>query len=111
MLLAAEIALPKAIFVHGFLNVGGQKISKTVGNVVDPFALVKKYGTEAVRYYLLREVSPFEDGDFSDEKFKERYNGDLANGLGNFTARVLTLVEKLGEIKADISNNIDESIT
>lgn len=110
MLLAAGIALPKIIFVHGFLNVNGQKISKTVGNVIDPFELVKKYGTEAVRYYLLREVSPFDDGDFSDEKFKERYNGDLANGLGNFASRILAVAEKLGEVKVGDLKNIDLAI-
>ncbi|MEK7590551.1 MAG: class I tRNA ligase family protein [Patescibacteria group bacterium] len=110
MLLAAGIALPKAIFVHGFLNVGGQKISKTIGNVIDPFELIKKYGTEAVRYYLLREVPPFDDGDFSDEKFKERHNGDLANGLGNFTARVLALAEKSGEMKVGDLKNVDPAI-
>lgn len=101
MLLAAGLPLPKTVFVHGFLTVSGQKISKTVGNVIDPVELVKKYGTDAVRYYLLREISPFEDGDFSYGKFENLYNADLANGLGNFAARVLTLGEKLGEIKID----------
>lgn len=110
MLLAAGIALPKAIFVHGVLNVGGQKMSKTIGNVINPFDLVKKYGTEAVRYYLLREVPPFDDGDFSDEKFRDRYNGDLANGLGNFTARVLALAEKLGEMQVGDLKNINPAI-
>lgn len=102
MLLAAGIPLPKRIFVHGFINVEGQKISKTVGNVIDPDELVKRYGIDAVRYYLLREIPPFDDGDFSYKKFEERYNSDLANGLGNFSARVLALAEKLGEI--DVRN-------
>ncbi len=100
MLLAADL-WPKnglTVFVHGFLTVDGKKISKTVGNVIDPKELVQKYGIDAVRYYLLKEISPFEDGDFSYEKFEKVYNGDLANGLGNFTARVLTLGEKAGEI-------------
>jgi len=101
MLLSAGLPLPKTLFAHGFLTVGGQKISKTVGNVIDPVELVNKYGADAVRYYLLREVPPFDDGDFSYEKFEERYNADLANGIGNFAARVLTLGEKLGEIPAD----------
>lgn len=106
MLLSAGLPLPKTVFVHGFLTVDGQKISKTVGNVIDPFELVKKYGTDAVRYYLLREVSPFEDGDFSYEKFEELYNADLANGVGNFAARVLTLGEKLGETSIDFKKDI-----
>jgi methionyl-tRNA synthetase len=101
MLLSAGLPLPKEIFVHGFLTVDGQKISKTVGNVIDPVELVKKYGTDAVRYYLLREISPFEDGDFSYTKFESLYNADLANGLGNFAARVLALTEKAGVIETD----------
>ncbi|TSC89863.1 MAG: methionyl-tRNA synthetase [Parcubacteria group bacterium Gr01-1014_3] len=100
MLLSAGLPLPKTVFVHGFLTVDGQKISKTVGNVIDPVELVKKYGTDPVRYYLLREVSPFEDGDFSYEKFEAAYNGDLANGIGNFSARVLALAEKAGNLAA-----------
>ena len=101
MLLSAGLKLPKKIFVHGFITVDGEKMSKTVGNVVEPDALVKKYSVDAVRYYLLREIPSGDDGDYSEEKFKERYNGDLANGLGNFASRVLALGEKLGEIKAD----------
>jgi methionyl-tRNA synthetase len=100
MLLSAKLPLPKAIFVHGHILVGGEKMSKTVGNVVDPFELVQKYGTDPVRYYLLREIPSTGDGDFTYEKFEERYNGDLANGLGNFAARVLTLGSQLGELQA-----------
>lgn len=94
MLLSAKLSLPKSIFVHGHILSGGQKMSKSLGNVIDPFELVKKYGTDAVRYFLLREIPSSEDGDFSYEKFEDRYNGDLANGLGNFAARVLTLASK-----------------
>lgn len=97
MLLSAGLPLPREIFVHGFVSVDGKKMSKTIGNVISPAELVKKYGTDAVRYYLLREIPSGEDGDFSEKKFLERYNGDLANGLGNFAARVLTLGEKFGE--------------
>lgn len=111
MLLAAKLPLPKAVFVHGFLTTDGQKISKTVGNVIDPVEMVKKYGTDAVRYYLLREVPPFEDGDFSYEKFENLYNSDLANGIGNFAARVLTLGEKLGEIKVNLSKDILKEVS
>ncbi|MBI3046344.1 MAG: methionine--tRNA ligase [Candidatus Harrisonbacteria bacterium] len=94
MLLSAGLPLPKAIYVHGHILVDGEKMSKTVGNVIDPFELVKKYGVDPVRYFLLREIPSGEDGDFSYKKFEERYNGDLANGLGNFAARVLTLASK-----------------
>ncbi len=89
MLLSAGLDLPKSIFIHGFINVGGQKMSKSLGNVIDPFELVNKYGTDAVRYYLLREITSTEDGDFTDEKFEQRYNADLAGGIGNLVARVL----------------------
>lgn len=93
MLLSTSLPLPKSICVHGFVTVNGEKMSKTVGNVVDPFKMIEKYGSDIVRYYLLREISSDEDGDFSEEKLKERYNGDLANGLGNLVQRVATLIE------------------
>ncbi len=91
MLLSACFELPKSILVHGFITVGGEKMSKTVGNIIDPVELVKKYGTDPVRYYMLSEIPSHEDGDFSIEKFEARYNGNLANGLGNYAARVLAL--------------------
>ncbi len=94
ILLAAGLGLPKSVFVHGFITVDGQKISKSFGNVIDPIELVKKYGTDSVRYYLLHEIPTFGDGDFSIKRFEERYNSDLANGLGNLVARVLTLAAK-----------------
>ena len=93
MLLSAGLPLPKAIYVHGFITVDGEKMSKTIGNVVDPFEAVKKYGSEVVRYFLLREIPSGDDGDFSYKKLEERYNGDLANGLGNLVQRVATLIE------------------
>src|SRR3989338_6079618 len=71
-----------------------KKMSKSLGNVIDPFKLVEKYGSDAVRYYLLREISPSEDGDFSYEKFEQRYNADLAGGIGNLLARTITLAQK-----------------
>lgn len=100
MLLSASLPLPKSICVHGFVTVNGEKMSKTIGNVVDPFKMIEKYGAETVRYYLLREIPSDEDGDFSEEKLKERYNGDLANGLGNLVQRVATLIE----------NNLDNKL-
>lgn len=91
MLLSSGLPLPKTLFVHGFINIAGEKMSKSLGNVIDPFLLVNKYGCDAVRYYLLREIPPMNDGDFTHEKFEERYRADLARGLGNFTARVVNL--------------------
>ncbi len=96
MLLSAGLPLPKKIFVHGFLTVDGHKMSKSIGNVIDPFDLIREYGVDAIRYFFLREIAPTEDGDFSPEKFKERYNADLAGGLGNLTARTITLAERAG---------------
>lgn len=95
MLLSAGLDLPKNIFVHGYITSNGQKMSKSLGNVVSPIGLVDKYGTDAVRYFLLREIPSAGDGDFTEEKFLARYNGDLANGLGNFAARVLTMASRI----------------
>lgn len=101
-LLSAGLALPKKIFVHGYITVGGQKMSKTIGNVVDPFPLVETYGADAVRYFLLREIPATEDGDFTKEKFQERYNSDLASGLGNLVARILSLADRSANDKIPI---------
>lgn len=95
MLLSLGLPLPKRIFIHGFITVTGQKMSKSLGNVVDPFELVEKYGTDAVRYFLLREIPATEDGDFTCEKFEKRYNSDLATGLGNLVSRVIAMVARL----------------
>ncbi len=93
ILLSLRLELPKTIFVHGFITVRGQKMSKSLGNVVDPFELVEKYGTDAVRYYLLREITPTNDGDFTYEKFEGRYNSDLASGIGNLLARIRVMAD------------------
>ena len=95
ILLSLGLKLPKIIFVHGFITVDGQKMSKSLGNIIDPFELVEKYGTDATRYFLLREIPPTKDGDFTYQKFEERYNADLAGGLGNLVARVITMAEKI----------------
>lgn len=95
-LLSANLALSKKIFVHEYFTVNGQKMSKTLGNVIDPTNLIEKYGTDALRYYCLAKFSPFSDGDFSEEKFAQTYNSDLANGLGNLVARVSKLCEISG---------------
>ncbi|HKC14483.1 MAG TPA: methionine--tRNA ligase [Patescibacteria group bacterium] len=92
-LLSAGLALPKTIFVHEYITINGEKMSKSIGNVIDPVQLINKYGADALRYYLLSKISPFEDGDFSEKKFIETYNADLANGLGNLVARITKLCE------------------
>jgi len=93
MLMSVGLPTSKQIVIHGFITSGGQKMAKSVGNVIDPLKIVEEYGTEALRFYLARHVSPFEDSDFTMEKFKEAYNADLANGIGNFASRVLKMIE------------------
>lgn len=99
MLLSAKLPLPKQILIHGFVNLKGEKISKSVGNVISPQDVVKEYGLEPLRYYMLSQIPINADGDFTDERFREIYNADLANGLGNLVARVAKLCEK-NNIKA-----------
>jgi methionyl-tRNA synthetase len=96
MLLSAGLPPSGQIVIHGFLTSDGQKMSKSIGNVVDPLALVAEYGTDALRYYLLRHVNPFEDSDFTAAKFKEAYNANLANGLGNLVSRIQTMRQSYG---------------
>lgn len=94
MLMSAGSPLPEQIAVHGWITVNGQKMSKSLGNVLDPKDLVQQYGLEPIRYFLLREI-PFErDGDFSDRRFAERYTADLANDLGNLLSRTTNMIEK-----------------
>ncbi len=95
MLLSAGLPLPKEILIHSFINApGGQKMSKSLGNVIDPFEMVNKYGLEPLRYYLLSQIPIDEDGEISIERFEEVYNANLANGLGNLVSRVAKLCEK-----------------
>ncbi|KKU15408.1 methionine--tRNA ligase [Candidatus Wolfebacteria bacterium RIFCSPLOWO2_01_FULL_45_19] len=110
MLLSAKLPLPKEIFVHGFITVENEKMSKTVGNIISPVELIKKYGTDPVRYYLLREIPTADDGDFSYRKFEQRYNGELANGLGNLVARSAALGEKISPIEFDFKKDIETAI-
>src|SRR5262249_4558151 len=82
------------LLVHGWLNLGGAKMSKSAGNIIDPFVLADKYGADALRYYLMSDVVTGQDADFSEERLIERYNADLANSLGNLLNRTLTMAEK-----------------
>lgn len=94
ILLSAGVPLPTSVFVHGYVTLGGDKISKTLGNVIDPVELVERYGTDALRYYLLREIPASDDGDYTPERFLRAYNGDLADQLGNLLNRVLNMVNR-----------------
>lgn len=96
MLMSANLPETKQVFYHGFITSGGEKMSKSLGNVIDPFEIVSKYGTDALRYFLLAKLHAWQDSDFTIEKFEEAYNADLANGLGNLAARVAALCEKAG---------------
>jgi len=107
LLLALNLPLPKILFVHGFFTINGEKMSKTIGNVIDPNDLVKIYGTDATRYLLLSQFPLGHEADLQVSMFKERYNNDLANGLGNLVARVANLIEKNynGKIKAVVDKS------
>jgi methionyl-tRNA synthetase len=94
LLMAADMPLPKRIFAHGWWTREGQKISKSLGNAINPIDLVNQYGVDPVRYFMMREVPFGKDGDFSESAFKHRVNGDLANDLGNLAQRVLSFVQK-----------------
>ena len=95
MLMSAGLPTTDTIVYHGFITgEGGIRMSKTLGNVINPTDVVKEYGTDALRYFLLREISSFEDSPFTMERFKDAYNSGLANGLGNLASRILTLSEK-----------------
>lgn len=98
MLMSAGLPLPKKILVHGFVHVKGEKMSKSIGNVVDSSPLLKKYGADAVRFYLAHEIQTFEDSDYSEEHFHEVYEGLLVNGLGNLVARSLKMASLIGSI-------------
>lgn len=100
MLMSAKLPNSHTVVIDGFINSGGQKMSKSLGNVINPAEVVEKYGVEALRYFVCRELSTFEDSDFTWERVKDSYNGNLANGLGNLVSRVMTMAEK----------NLDEAV-
>jgi methionyl-tRNA synthetase len=107
MLLSAGVRLPTEVFVHGYITVDGQKISKSLGNVIDPVDIAKRYGVDVLRYFLLRHVHPFEDSDYTEDKFKEVYNANLANGLGNLVSRILKMSEEHLDINPSGDSRID----
>ncbi len=118
MLMSADLPRTHQVVIDGFITVGGHKMSKSVGNVISPYDLVNEYGTDAFRYYVLRELHPFEDSDATLEKIKESYNANLANGLGNLVSRIMkmssTYFEKPYITQGDIDSapkiELDETI-
>ena len=105
MLLSAGLPLPRQVFGHGWVHFKGQKMSKSLGNVVDPLDAVDKFGPDPLRLYLTKEIAYGQDGDFSWERFEERYNVDLANNLGNLVSRVAAMVDRYqnGQLKPTTS--------
>ncbi|MFA5052253.1 MAG: methionine--tRNA ligase [Patescibacteria group bacterium] len=108
LLLAAGLATPKVIYAHGFFSLDGKKMSKSLGNVIDPNDLVKKYGIDATRYLLLTQFPFGQDGDIKESLFTEKYNADLANNLGNLVSRVLNMLEKYsaGKIPKQVASPV-----
>ncbi len=107
MLLSAGIGIPKALFVHGYFTVNGEKMSKSIGNVVSPLNMMNKYGSDSLRYYFIRDSPNFEDSNFSEGALVNRHNKELLGDLGNLVNRVLTIAEKDG--KSEFSGNAEMS--
>jgi len=105
MLMSAGIENSKQVFIHGFVTANGQKMSKSLGNVVDPLEIQAKYGTDALRYFLLGGMNAYEDGDFTIERFEEFYTAHLVNGVGNLTSRILTMLEKYTDGKVPLAKS------
>lgn len=104
MLMSAGLPVPEKVFAHGHFTVDGQKMSKSIGNVVDPREMSEKYGHDVLRYYLLREISFGADGDFSEDRLRQRYTDELANGVGNLLSRVTNMVDRYmdGTVEAKV---------
>lgn len=113
MLMSAGYKLPEKIFIHGFLTINGQKMSKSLGNVINPLYLADKYGVDSLRYYLIREIPFGEDGDFSENILIQRHNSELANDLGNLLQRTLSMVNKYfnGKLKKQNKQELKPSFT
>jgi methionyl-tRNA synthetase len=94
MLIGLKLPLPKTLYVHGFITVDGKKMSKTLGNVVAPKDIVNKYGTDALRYFFLRHIPSYEDGDFSWARLEAAYNNELADQLGNAVSRTAAMIAR-----------------
>ena len=109
MLMSAGVQPSKQVFIHGFISSNGQKMSKSLGNAVDPFELVEEYGVDALRYYLLREIPSHDDGDYSELRMEERYS-ELANQLGNLVSRVAAMANKYFDGKLDVSDDANKLI-
>lgn len=105
MLMAAGLPLPERVFAHGFFTIEGKKMSKSLGNVINPTVLADRYGTDALRYFLLREIPFGGDGDFSEDRLRQRYTSDLQHGIGNFAARTITMLQKYAGGKVPASGN------
>ncbi len=108
MLLSAGLDVPKTIFIHGYVTSEGQKMSKSLGNVVDPMELVDKYGADILRYYLLNEIPTFDDGDFSEDRLIEKTNNELIANFGNFVYRVLSFLKANFNSTVPEPNRMDE---
>jgi methionyl-tRNA synthetase len=109
LLMSADLALPEHLFVHGYILKGGERLSKTTGNIVDPFPYIERYGLDALRYYLCREIRFGDDGTFTDEGFHQRYTSELANDFGNLLSRSTKMIERYrdGVVPADPGGDSD----
>jgi len=104
MLMSAGVPTSEQVIIHGFIVSGGQKMAKSLGNVIDPYEVVEKFGTDGLRYWLTREMNTFEDGDFTNEKCLESYTSGLSNGLGNLVSRTMKMAQNAGlDIQREIS--------